>query len=269
MILYNFRGKASIFCKALVAFFTISLANIAHSENNIEENSQSTVLITGANRGLGLEFATQYRAAGYQVIGTARTPDKADELKATGAEVVKLDVTSEEDIAALADTLKGRKIDILINNAGYFGPIALDDRKKAKMKNVQRQEVTDCFNINTVGPIFITQALLPNLRLSTTPKVINISTRASMISRPNHAAIGYSISKAALNMVTVIMHSHFSREGFIVISLAPGHNKTDMGTDRAKLSPEVSIAKMIPLINSLKPDQSGQFWYYDGSKLAW
>ena len=81
-----------------------------------------TVLITGANRGLGLEFAKQFSAKGYQVIGTARSPEKAEDLKATGAEVMKLDVTSKEEIAALAESLKGRKIDILLNNAGYFGP---------------------------------------------------------------------------------------------------------------------------------------------------
>ncbi|MEP2775193.1 MAG: SDR family oxidoreductase [Luteolibacter sp.] len=241
---------------------------------NAEEAKDSdkkglTVFITGANRGLGLEFATQFSANGYTVIGTTRKPEEATELKATGVEIMKLDVTSDEDIAAVSEALNGRKIDILINNAGYFGPKLMNEEGVADITNVTRQEMIDCFNVNTIGPILVTQALLPNLKLSDSPKVINISTRSSILSRGAGRAWGYSVSKTGLNMVTRNMHGNLSKQGFIVISLAPGHNKTDMGTERGNLMPEESIGKMIPIIETLTLKQSGGFWYYDGSQLPW
>ena len=257
----KFNSSYYLFLFAILSF---SLFGTAHAINKGE-----TVLITGANRGLGLEFAKQYVKAGYKVYGTARKPESATDLKATGAEVLKLDVTSEEDINALVKTLKGKKIDILINNAGYFGPVGIGEGKMADISSVTRKEMTSCINVNTLGPLFVTQALLPNLKLSDTRRIINISTRSSMLSRKSHGAIGYSVSKAGLNMVTVTMNHYLSKQGFIVISLAPGHNKTDMGSDRGKLEPHESISKMIPFIDSLTPKMSGQFWYYDGNKLAW
>ncbi|MFC7336459.1 SDR family oxidoreductase [Haloferula chungangensis] len=228
-----------------------------------------TVLITGANRGLGLEFAKQFSQNGYKVIGTARSPEKATELKATGAEVLKLDVTSEEDIAAVAEALKGKPLDILLNNAGYFGPTLSVGKGNAKINNITRQELLDCFSVNTMGPIFLTQALLPSLQLSKSPKIINISTRSGQLSTPRSKAWGYSVSKAGVNMVTSNLHGELSKNGFIVISLAPGHNQTDMGTERGQLKPEESIGKMIPLIENLTTDQSGRFWYYNGKELPW
>ncbi len=240
-------------------------ANAAEASNKKE----MTVLITGANRGLGLEFSKQFSAQGYKVIGTARKPDEATELKAAGVEILKLEVTDQEDIAAVAKALDGRKIDILINNAGYFGPKLMNEKGVAKLNNVTRQEMMDCFSVNVVGPILVTQALLPNLKLSKAPKIINISTHASMLSRGAGRAWGYSVSKTALNMVTRNMYGELNKQGFIVISLAPGHNKTDMGTELGDLYPVETIAKMIPLIENLKPEQSGGFWSYDGSNLAW
>jgi len=233
----------------------------------LTEGEDKTVLITGANRGLGLEFAKQFSKKGYQVIGTSRSPEKATELKATGAEVLKLDVTSEEDIAALGKTLKGRSIDILLNNAGYFGPTLSVGKGNARIHNVTRDEMLNCFQVNTMGPIFLTQALLPNLQLSSSPKIINISTRSSQLSVRPGKAWGYSVSKTGLNMVTWNLHGELHKKGFIVISLAPGHNQTDMGN--GKLQPEESIGKMIPLIENLAKKDSGKFWYYDGKQLPW
>lgn len=241
----------------------------AADEAKLTAGSGLTVLITGANRGLGLEFATQFRARGYTVIGTARSPEKAVELKATGARVMKLDVTSEEEIADLAKALGGERIDILINNAGYIGSIPLGSENLPNITNITRQDMTDCFNVNTLGPVFVTQALLPNLKLSKAPKIINVSSRAGALYKGATSLWSYSVSKTALNMATVNMHGNLHKQGFIVIALAPGHNKTDMGTERAKLYPEDSIGKIIPLIENLTPQQSGGFWYYDGSRLDW
>jgi len=217
-----------------------------------------TILITGANRGLGLEHAKQYAAAGHKVIGTARKPEQATKLKATGAQVVKLDITNDEDIANLAKTLSGKKIDILLNNAGY-----------ANRGEVTREALIRCFDVNTAGPLLLANALAPNLKLSKNPKIINVSSRLGIISKARGIYPAYSISKAALNMATKQLHAKFSKEGIIVISMGPGHNQTDMGGKGAPLKPQDSVAKMMKLILSLEKAQSGRFWYYDGTELPW
>ena len=255
--------KHHTFLATLALFIITSLSSQLLAEKN--------VLITGANRGLGLEFAKQYKAAGYTVYGTARKPEKAKELKEAGVTVLQLDVTDAESITAMAKKLEGKPIDILINNAGYFGPKLMTE-KMDNLKTLTPQEMETCFKVNTMGPLFVTQALLPNLNLSKQPfkKVINISTRASILKNGvGGYAVGYRTSKAALNMATKSMAATLRKEKYIVISLAPGHNKTDMGTTRANLNPKDSIAKIITLIDGLKPEQTGRFWFYTGKELPW
>ena len=252
----------SLPCFSFVGLF---LAWPRHSES---AETQKSVLITGANRGLGLELAKQFLGDGYLVYGTARKPEEAVELKETGATVVALDVTSEESIAAMAESLKGKPIDILINNAGYFGPNAIGTKMNG-IDTLTRKEMELCYQVNTMGPIFVTQALMPNLRASKGKKIINMSTRSSIISRKGGSAFGYRVSKAALNMFTRTLHFELHKKGFIVAVVAPGHNKTDMGTKRGNLQPEDSMPKLKKVIEELTPKQSGGLWYYDGSKLPW
>lgn len=232
---------------------------------------KDVVVITGANRGLGLEFAKRYVEQGYEVYGTARKPNEAKELKATGANVLQLDVLDDESIQKMALALEGKKVDVLINNAGYFGPNPIGT-KMDNLSELTREEMDRCLSINTVGPLMVTQALLPNMHLSEQKKVINISSRSGILDesrRPAGAAYGYKVSKTALNMVSKNMSGDKSMKDFIIISLAPGHNKTDMGTDRAKLTPQESIPKIIELISSLTKKDSGKFIYYTGVKLPW
>ena len=235
---------------------------------NAQEDSKKSILITGANRGLGLELAKQYLSKGYTVYGTARKPDEATELKETGATVLQLDVTSEESITALAKELEGKPLDILFNNAGYFGPNKIGEKMDG-IAELTRKEIELCFQINTMGPIFVTQAVMPNLQKGKEKKIINMSTRSSIISKGRSGAYGYRVSKAALNMVTSTLHGELHKQGFIVASVAPGHNKTDMGTDRAKQTPDITMPKLIKVIDNLKPKQSGGFWYFTGERLPW
>ena len=216
-----------------------------------------TVLITGANRGLGLEYAKRFIKDGHTVIGTTRSPEEAVDLKEAGAEVLKLDVTIDEDIANLAKSLKGRPLDILVNNAGYLG------RKST------RYEMNLSFCVNTLGPLYVSEALVPSLSLSSQPKIINISSRAGRLADGTGKMTSYAVSKTALNMVTRTLHSRLNKKGFIVISLAPGRNQTEMGGKGAPLKPEETADKIIPLIESLTTKHSGGFWYYDGSELSW
>ena len=216
-----------------------------------------TVLITGANRGLGLEFAKKFAAAGYEVIGTSRKPDEATDLKGIGAEVMELDVVSDDGIAEFAKKLEGRKIDVLINNSGIFPD------------TVDRENMLQTFSVNTLGSYFVSEALIPNLKMSASPKIMNVSSKLGQLTDGEGDAIGYSFSKAALNMVTRNLHTAYSGEGVTVISLNPGHNRTDMGGGHAALDPVETAAQVFTLVDTLKPEQSGGFWRYDGEKLDW
>ena len=218
---------------------------------------QMTVVVTGANRGLGLEFAKKFEAEGYEVIGTARKPEEATELKEAGAEVMKLDVTDNESIDAFVEKLDGKKVDILINNAGIFP------------RNKDRDDMMMTYQVNTLGPYFVSEALVPNLKKSESPRIVNVSSGLGQLTDGGGSARGYSFSKAALNMVTRNLHSAHSGDGLIVISLNPGHNKTDMGGDGAPLDPKDTAAQVFTLTEELKPEQSGLFWMYTGKKLDW
>ena len=234
-----------------------AMVGVATAAEEGDSKEALTVLITGANRGLGLEFAKKFEAEGYDVIGTARKPDEATELKEAGAEVMKLDVTSNESIDALAKELDGRKIDVLINNAGIFP------------RNKDRDDMMMTYQVNTLGPYFISEALIPNLKKSDSPKIVNVSSGLGQLTDGGGSARGYSFSKAALNMVTRNLHTAYSGDGVIVISLNPGHNKTDMGGDGAPLDPKDTAAGVFTLTEGLKPEQSGLFWMYTGKKLPW
>ena len=218
---------------------------------------QMTVVVTGANRGLGLEFAKKFEAEGYEVIGTARKPEEATKLKEAGAEVMKLDVTDNESIDAFVEKLDGKKVDILINNAGIFP------------RNKDRDDMMMTYQVNTLGPYFVSEALVPNLKKSESPRIVNVSSGLGQLTDGGGSARGYSFSKAALNMVTRNLHSAHSGDGLIVISLNPGHNKTDMGGDGAPLDPKDTAAQVFTLTEELKPEQSGLFWMYTGKKLDW
>jgi len=155
------------------------------------------------------------------------------------------------------ETLKGKKIDILINNAGYMN------------REMNRDALKRCFDVNATGPLLLAKALIPNLKLSKQPKIINVSSGLGSIMRTSGRYTVYSMSKAALNMATRQLHAHHSKDGIIVIALNPGHNKTDMGGQGAPLEPKDSVKKMLKLIISLKEEQSGKFLYIDGKALPW
>lgn len=256
----------------LIVLLSASRFCLAEESKPAEEVKQR-VLITGANRGLGLELSKQFAAENYHVIGTARSPEKAIELKEVADEVLQLDVTSDESIKGLAKALNGKKIDILVHNAGYFGPtlgLGKEREKSASLKTLTRSEVLDCFAVNAAGPLFVTQGLIPNLNASRQAKIIIISSRSGIINQTRKAgAYGYRISKTAANRAVKIMAADKILGNAIVVAIAPGHNQTDMGGSQAKLSPEVSMKQVKTRIEELTKKHDGGFWYYDGEKLPW
>jgi len=222
-----------------------------------------TVLITGANRGIGLEFARQYSSAGWEVIGTARNPDRAEELHRLNVKVLKLDVTDQESVSRLAHDLGNQSIDILINNAGILP-------EAETISDINPDDLNRVLAVNTVGPIRVTQALLPNLRRGSLKKIINISSRVGSIAENTRGGMyGYRESKAALNMFTKSLAIELRSEGFTCIVMHPGWVQTDMGGKRAPISAQESVRGLREVIDNLTQADTGTFWTHAGKQLPW
>jgi NAD(P)-dependent dehydrogenase (short-subunit alcohol dehydrogenase family) len=227
-----------------------------------------TVLITGANRGLGLEFARQYHAAGWKVIATARQPEEATDLKALGegVRVVALDVTRPDSVTALAASLDKQPVDLLINNAGQG--VGLEPRRS--LADVKIDEFERVMQVNALGPVRVTQALLPNLRTGKGKMIVGITSGLGSIAGNDQGGwYGYRESKAALDMFIRNLAAELKGEGFICIAMNPGWVKTDMGGPNAPLTPEESISGVRKVLERLKPEDTGKFWSYDGTHLPW
>lgn len=225
--------------------------------------SGRTILVTGANRGLGLEFARQLHAAGATVIGTARRPEAATELKALGVRVEQLDVADPASVAALAERLDGMALDALLNNAGIFP-------ERGGFMDADPEEVLRVYTVNAVGPLRVTQALLPNLRDGERKLIMNMSSGLGSIANNGRGAyVGYRSSKAALNMQTRTLAAELKDEGFVCVAMSPGWVRTDMGGERANLSPEESVRGMLNTLAPLGTNESGLYYNHDGTTLPW
>jgi NAD(P)-dependent dehydrogenase (short-subunit alcohol dehydrogenase family) len=222
-----------------------------------------TVLITGANRGLGLAFAKVYAQRGDKVIATVRDVHAAPAELRGMARVLPLEVTDEASIGRLAAELRGEGLDVLVNNAGVMG----DDPKVGQLSFTAFARV---FSANAYGPAMLTQALLPNLRSGSGKLVVNVSSELGSI---DHATPGfsyaYNASKAALNMISARLAKDLSGDRIIVASFCPGWNKTDMGGDQAPLDPFESITRLVGVASKLTLAQSGGYYRIDGSTIPW
>jgi NAD(P)-dependent dehydrogenase (short-subunit alcohol dehydrogenase family) len=222
-----------------------------------------TVLVTGANRGLGLEFARQYKEAGWWVIGTARNPDDAEELKALDVQVVQLDVADQASVDRMAAELDGQPIDLLINNAGIFPRVG-------KIEEIDFDDYNRTLAVNTLGPVRVTRALLPNLRQGKLKMIAGLSSNLGSIAENTRGSFyGYRESKAALNMFTRTLAAELGPEGFTCVVLTPGWVQTDMGGPDAPLQPSQSVSGMRAALAKLTPEDNGTFWSYDGSQMPW
>jgi NAD(P)-dependent dehydrogenase (short-subunit alcohol dehydrogenase family) len=225
--------------------------------------ASQTVLITGANRGLGLEYAQQFSERGYTVIGTARNPDAATELAEVADRVEQLDVADPVSVAALAERLDGVPIDILINNAGMF------DRDDVTIDAVDFATMEQTFAVNTFGPLRVTQALLPNLRAGKARLIISMSSQLGSIENSNGRWYAYRASKTALNQFNKIWSVELASEGFTCVVLHPGWVRTDMGGPNASYSPEESVAGLVNVIEALTPEDNGGFYDFQGNPIPW
>lgn len=222
-----------------------------------------TYLVTGSNRGLGLEFVKQLSARGDVVIGTVRDVAKAREEGDHAASLVPLELTDAGSIDALPEHLGDRAVDVLINNAG----VGSDTNTLSKVRMDELQRV---FAINSFAPILVTKAVLPNLKKGSRKLVVNVSSQlGSITNNSGGSSYAYRGSKAAINMLTVSLHNELKGEGFSCVVVHPGWVQTDMGGPNAPLKPEQSVASLIKLIDKLSTTDSGKFFNYDGSILPW
>jgi len=230
----------------------------------------NTVLITGANRGLGLEFARQYAAAGWKVYAACRRPDEARDLDRLVAgsgghvEAIALDVTDAASVHAAAAELAGIPIDLLINNAGVGSP---KGQKLGSLDYAAWQRVLDT---NTLGPMRVTEAFLGNVEKGGQKKIVTItSLMGSIEDNGSGGSYAYRSSKAAVNMVVKSLSIDLAARGITCIVMHPGWVRTDMGGPGGQLSPEQSIAAMRKVIAGLVPADSGKFFNHDGRQYPW
>ncbi len=229
----------------------------------IKAETTMTVLVTGANRGIGLELVRQLRAQGHQVIGTARNPAEASELKETGAVLVSLDVADSNSVRAMAEELEGQKIDLLINNAGIMGHSA------KSFAETDFDQVVTTFDVNSLGPMRVTQALLPNLLAGKGKTVVQISSTMGSITNNGGGYYGYRASKSALNMLNKSLALELADMGITSIVLHPGWVQTRLGGAGAAITTQESVAGMLAVIDELGPEDTGRFLDYQGKELPW
>ena len=224
----------------------------------------STVLITGANRGLGLEFARQYVKEGWRVIATCRSLEKAEMLRGLGdaVSIYRLEVADIGAISALGRELARESIDLVIANAGISGP------RNMTPEEIDVEGWSETFRVNAMAPLALAGALKDAVARSVQRKMIAISSRlGSMAANTEGGGYVYRSSKAALNAAWrsfALVHPQL-----IAVLLHPGWVRTDMGGKQALLSPEESVAGMRRVIAALTQADSGRFYNYDGSAIPW
>ena len=229
----------------------------------------ATILITGSNRGIGLEFVRQYLGRGDRVLASCRNPQAAGELAQLAVandrlRLLTLDVSDESSMAALADTIRDEAIDVLINNAGVYGP------RDAGFGNVNGADWERVMRVNAIAPLLLTQHIIGSLRQGRDKKLVYITSKMGSIDdNKGGGSYIYRSSKTALNSVVRSLSVDLAGAGFSVAVVHPGWVLTDMGGPHALIDTHTSVAGMITVIDQLNPDNSGGFFNYDGAPIPW
>lgn len=231
----------------------------------------STVLITGANRGIGLEFCRQYAAQGWRVLACSRYPEKSDELNKLASlnpELIKvyaLDVADHVEIDRLAQVLADESIDMLVNNAGIY-----PDSDKSGFGHTDYAEWIQAFRINTMAPLKMAETFAAQIARGRKKIIVTITSKmGSITDNSGGGSYLYRSSKAAVNMVVKSLAIDLKPLGIIAVVFHPGWVKTDMGGPNAMISPEQSVSGIRKVIDGLVPADSGKFFGYDGQAIPW
>ena len=235
-----------------------------------------TVFITGANRGIGLEFVKQYVAEGAVVHACCRRPGGAAELKAleklnrANLHVHALDVTRTEAVQRLAGALSETPIDILINNAGVFGPKAGKDKDlRQSLGHIDEEIVAKVMQVNAIAPLTVAQAFTEHVAKSSEKKLVAISSALGSITETSGAFYAYRMSKAALNMAMATLARDLEPRGFSVYVFCPGWVRTEMGGPKAPQTVESSVRALRGLIDGPAKPGPARFQLFDGTSLPW
>lgn len=238
----------------------------------------ATVLITGASRGLGLEFARQYAAAGWTVLATARDPARSAPLTALAAAsegrvaTWALDVTDAAAVSALAERLAGTAVDVLINNAGTMGTNVAPGQGMLAQRfgKTNYADWSDLFAIHTLAPMRMAEAFVNHIAASGERKIVTITSLVGSIADNTLGGMyAYRSTKAAANAVMRSLARDLARRGIIAVPMHPGWVATDIGGPSAPLTVEASVTGMRAVIAGLTAAESGRFWQHDGQELRW
>jgi NAD(P)-dependent dehydrogenase (short-subunit alcohol dehydrogenase family) len=229
-----------------------------------------STLITGANRGLGLEFARQYLADGWRVYAACRDPAAASGLHGLAKQaddklrILAMDVTDPDSIHAAAAELDGQPIDLLLNNAGIIGP------RGQIIGNIDYLAWAQVLAINTMGPMRVSEAFVEHVAQSDRKLIVTLTSgMGSIADNTSGGSIVYRSSKAAVNMVMRSLAIDLAPRGITCVVINPGWVQTDMGGTNATLEPSDSISRMRRVIATLGPKQSGKFFNHTGREYSW
>lgn len=220
-----------------------------------------TILITGANRGLGLEFARQYAAAGWRVLATVRDPLSGRAASEAGAEVYVADVADITTLRRLKAALAGASLDIVLNNAGVYG-------QNQDFGAVDAEAFLKVMRVNTLAPLQVAELFADQVPAGGIIAAVS-SKMGSVAENTSGGFYAYRASKAALNMVIKSLSLDLAGQGVAVVALSPGWVRTDMGGANAPLDPPQAVAGMKAVLDKVKLNDSGKFFHFDGTEVAW
>ena len=230
----------------------------------------TSALITGANRGLGLEFARQYLADGWRVYAACRNPASASELRRLAdqsddkVQILAMDVTDPASIHESATKLDGQAVDLLLNNAGIIGP------RGQTIGNIDYEAWAEVLAVNTMGPLRVSEAFVEHVARSDRKLIVTLtSDMGSIADNTSGGSIVYRSSKAGVNIAMRSLAIDLAPRGITCVVVNPGWVRTDMGGPNATLEPPESIGRLMRLIATLGPEQSGKFFNYNGREYAW
>lgn len=230
-----------------------------------------TVLVTGANRGIGLEFVKQYAGEGWRVLACCRSPVTADALNGLAEQkkdcvtVYSLDVAVHEDIENLSRELSNESIDLLINNAGIYPALRSDGFGKTDY-----EAWASAFHVNAMAPLKVAESFVSQVTRSKLKTIVTITSKmGSVADNRGGGSYVYRSSKAAVNMVMKSVAIDLASTGVISVLLHPGWVRTDMGGPNGLISTQQSVSGMRQVISKLKPENSGEFYAFDGQMVPW
>ena len=239
-------------------------------------SSQKNYLVTGANRGLGLEFTKQILQSGHNVYAACRNLNDIDELDLLSNEyknkliIVNLDINDHDSILKLSEQLKGISIDVMINNAGTIGPLPyFENTFKQHYGTIDYDVWSDVFKTNLFGPVKMAETFLENIKNGSDKKMIFISSVVGSIADDHQKAFAYATSKTALNKSVALLADILKENEIKLLAMCPGYVKTRMNGGGADLEPQESIAGMLKQIDKLDIESSGSFVRYNGERINW